>query len=99
MAWTSSQVVAGMLLSLIGAGIGLFTPVAWAVLQEIAPQQMVGRLLTLYGAAAMAAAMLGMTVFGWMIQKLGEGPGVMGIGIVLFLTASMAERISRRVSV
>jgi MFS family permease len=96
--WTSSRVVAGVLLCLIGAGVGLFTPVAWSVLQEIAPQRMVGRLLTVYGAASMAAAMVGMTLFGWMIQRLGERPGVLGIGLVLFLTAGMAGRISRRVS-
>jgi MFS family permease len=98
MVWTSSQVVAGMLLSLIGAGVGLFTPVAWGVLQEIAPQRMIGRLLTLYGAAAMSAAVVGMTLFGWMIQRFGERPGVIGIGLVLFVTAGMAGWISRTVS-
>ena len=98
MVWTSNQVVAGVLLSLIGAGIGLFTPVAWGVLQEVAPPRMVGRLLTLYGAAAMAAAVVGMTLFGWMMQRLGEEPGLIGIGLMLFATASMAGRISRRVS-
>jgi MFS family permease len=84
-----------MLLSLIGAGIGMFTPVAWGILQEIAPQHMVGRLLTLYGAAAMAAAVVGMTLFGWMMQSMGEKPGVIGIGLVLFATASMAGRTGR----
>ena len=98
MVWTSDKVVVGMLLCLIGAGIGLFTPVAWGVLQEIAPPRMVGRLLTLYGAAAMTAAVVGMTLFGWMIQRLGEKPAVIGIGLMLFATASMAGRIGRRVS-
>src|SRR5439155_15951158 len=41
--WTSNRVMAGILLGIIGAGIGLFTPVAWGVLQEIVPQRMVGR--------------------------------------------------------
>ena len=95
--WTSNRVVAGILLGVIGAGIGLFTPVAWGVLQEIVPQRMVGRLLTLYGAGAMAAAMVGMTIFGWITQKLGDARGVFGIGLVLFLTAALAGRISRRV--
>jgi DHA3 family macrolide efflux protein-like MFS transporter len=98
MVWTSNQVVAGMLLSLIGAGVGLFTPVAWGVLQEVAPQRMIGRLLTLYGAAAMSAAVVGMTLFGWMIQRFGERPGMIGIGLVLFVTAGMAGWISRTVS-
>jgi MFS family permease len=98
MVWTSNKVVVGMLLCLIGAGVGLFTPVAWGILQEIAPQRMVGRLLTVYGAAAMAAAMVGMTLFGWMMQKFGERPSVIGIGLMLFATAGMAARISRKVS-
>jgi len=95
--WTSNRVVAGILLGIIGAGIGLFTPVAWGVLQEIVPQRMVGRLLTLYGAGAMAAAMVGMTIFGWITQKLGDTRGVFGIGLVMFLTAALAGRLSRRV--
>ena len=95
---TPNRVVAGALLCLIGAGIGLFTPVAWGVLQEVAPPGMVGRLLTLYGAAAMAAAMLGMTVLAWVMQNLGGNSAVMGIGLVLFVTAAMASRLSRRVS-
>ena len=95
---TPNRVVAGVLLCLIGAGIGLFTPVAWGVLQEVAPPGMVGRLLTLYGAAAMAAAMLGMTVLAWVMQNLGGNSAVMGIGLVLFVTAAMAGRLSRRVS-
>src|SRR3989441_12650623 len=95
---TPNRVVAGALLCLMGAGIGLFTPVAWGVLQEVAPPGMVGRLLTLYGAAAMAAAMLGMTVLAWVMQNLGGNSAVMGIGLVLFVTAAMASRLSRRVS-
>jgi hypothetical protein len=59
---------------------------------------MVGRLLTLYGAAAMAAAMLGMTVLAWVMQNLGGNSAVLGIGLVLFVTAAMAGRLSRRVS-
>jgi DHA3 family macrolide efflux protein-like MFS transporter len=94
---TSNRVIAGILLCLIGTGIGLFTPVAWGVLQEIAPQGMVGRLLTLYGAAAMAAAMVGMTFLSWIMQKVGESIVVLAIGFVLLLTAGMAWRLSRRV--
>jgi len=95
--WTFNKVIAGILLCVIGAGIGLFTPVAWGVLQEIAPQRMIGRLLTVYGAGAMAAAMTGMTLFGWVIQTIGEKQGLLGMGLVLFMTAAMAGRISRNV--
>jgi MFS family permease len=96
--FTSNRVIAGMLLCLIGAGIGLFTPVAWGVLQEIAPQGMVGRLLTLYGAVAMAAAMIGMTFLSWIMQKVGESLVVAAIAFVLLITAAMAWRLSRRVT-
>lgn len=95
---SSNRVIAGMLLCLIGTGIGLFTPVAWGVLQEIAPSGMVGRLLTLYGAAAMAAAMTGMTFLSWIMQKVGERVVILLIGFVLLLTAAMAWRLSRRVT-
>jgi len=95
---TSSTVFTGVLLSLIGAGIGLFTPVAWGVLQELAPQEMIGRLLTLYGAVAMAAAMLGMTVLAWVMQRYGADWTLMGMAFLLLVTGGMARRLGRKVS-
>ena len=94
---TSNRALIGVLLSLVGAGIGLFTPVAWGILQEVAPPAMVARLLTLYGAVAMAAAMLGMTSLAWVMQRFGATETVMGIAGFLLITAAMTDRLSRRV--
>jgi MFS family permease len=94
---TWHRVFVGILLALIGAGIGLFTPVAWGILQEVAPPAMVARLLTLYGAVAMAAAMLGMTSLAWVMQRFGAIDTVMGMGGVLLATAVVTDRLSRRV--
>ena len=93
---TPNRVIVGILLCLVGTGIGLFTPVAWGVLQEIAPAAMLGRLLTLYGAVAMAAAMLGMTILAWVMQHLGSDITVVLISMALLVTAGMAGRLSRR---
>jgi MFS family permease len=94
---TWNRVFVGILLSLIGAGIGLFTPVAWGILQEVAPPAMVARLLTLYGAVAMAAAMLGMTSLAWVMQRFGAIDTMMGMGGFLLVTAVVTDRLSRRV--
>ena len=88
-------VVEGLLMGIIGAGIGLFTPVAWGVLQEIVPDRLVGRVLTIYGAGAMAAAMLGMMAFAWVMQQLGERGTVIGIGLVTIATTAMAWHVGQ----
>jgi MFS transporter, DHA3 family, macrolide efflux protein len=82
---------------LIGGGIGTFTPIAWGVLQEISPQQLVGRVLTIYGTGAMASAIAGMTMFGWVTQEYGEWASVVGIGVVLIVTALLVLRFTRGV--
>ena len=96
--FTLNRLVVAGLLCLIGAGIGLFTPIAWGVLQEVAPPAMIGRLLTLYGAVAMGAAMLGMTILAWVMQKLGSDATVLATSLALLVTAGMAGRLGRRMS-
>ncbi|MER3423715.1 MAG: hypothetical protein C4293_11260 [Nitrospiraceae bacterium] len=56
---------------------------------------MVGRVLTIYGTGAMTAAIVGMTVFGWITQQFGERAGVLGIGVILLATAAVAVGVSR----
>jgi len=82
---------------IIGGGIGTFTPIAWGVLQEISPQQLVGRVLTIYGTGAMTSAIVGMTIFGWITQEYGEWTSVAGIGVVLLVTAALVFRFNRGV--
>jgi MFS family permease len=88
------SVAAAICMILIGGGIGTFTPIAWGVLQEISPQQLVGRVLTIYGTGAMTSAIAGMTMFGWVTQEYGEWASVVGIGMVLILTAVLVLRFS-----
>jgi len=84
--------IAAVWMVVIGLGCGVFTPIAWGVLQELAPEALVGRVLTIYGTGAMTAAIAGMTAFGWTTQDWGERPSVIGIGLVLLVTALFAAR-------
>ncbi len=93
--WVTDRYVAGVLMALIGCGLGTLTPIAWGVLQELTPPNMVGRALSLYSAGAMTAAIGGMWFFGWTSERWGEQWSVMGIGVVLFITAIFAARFAR----
>jgi MFS family permease len=91
--------VAGLLMGLVGAGVGTLTPIAWGVLQEIAPGHMIGRVLAIYTTAAMIMAIAGMTAFGWITQTFGERVGVIGIGLVMLATAILAAALSHWIRV
>jgi MFS family permease len=93
--WTQDGLTAGALMALVGIGVGTLTPIAWGVVQEISPTDMVGRVLALYATGAMSTAMAGMTFFGWITQELGERSSVIGIGLTLFATAAAAGAVSR----
>ncbi|MGH7231966.1 MAG: MFS transporter [Nitrospiraceae bacterium] len=90
-----NRVWAVLLMTVIGAGIGGFTPIAWGILQELSPDHMVGRALTLYGTGAMVAAITGMTAFGWVTQEFGERVSVVGIVGIMLTTAIVAGGFSR----
>ncbi len=93
--WTLDPYVAGVLMGLIGCGMGVFTPIAWGIIQELAPSHMIGRVLGLYGTGAMTAAIGGISAFGWITEQQGPETGVLGIGLVLMITALVATRMSR----
>ncbi|WHZ15681.1 MAG: putative MFS-type transporter [Nitrospira sp.] len=93
--WTSNRLMAATLMVIIGMGTGTLTPVAWGVLQEIAPASLLGRVLAIYNLGAMTSAIAGMTIFGWTTQEFGERPSVFGIGVGLFLSAFVAARVVR----
>jgi MFS family permease len=93
--WTPHAYQAGFLMGLIGGGMGAFTPIAWGIIQELTPGHMVGRVLGLYGTGAMTAAIAGISVFGWVTERQGSGAGLLGIGIVMFVTAVVAFWMSR----
>jgi DHA3 family macrolide efflux protein-like MFS transporter len=93
--WAQDGLAAGALMAVVGIGFGTLTPIAWGVVQEISPTDMIGRVLALYSTGAMATAMAGMTFFGWVTQEWGERSSVMGIGLTLFATAAAALAVSR----
>jgi MFS family permease len=96
---TSNRLLAALLMIVIGMGAGTLTPIAWGVLQEIAPGGLLGRVLAIYNLGAMTSAIAGMTLFGWTTQEVGERPSVVGIGIGFFLTAIVAAYVVRWVRV
>jgi len=83
------------LIMIIGGSTALFYPVVWALLQEMTPSHMLGRVLTTFSTGSMAAAMAGMTGFGWAADAIGPGASLIGLGLVLLLTAVVASQFSR----
>ena len=57
---------------------------------------MLARVMTTFSTGGMFAAMLGMTAFGWAADTLGASVSLIGIGLILLMTALMAARFSRR---
>jgi MFS family permease len=88
--WAHGLLGATVLVAIIGMGLGMWTPIAWGLIQEISPAHMVGRVMAIYTAIATAASMVGMTAFGWIIEAYNEQTGLIGIGIVLFIMAGVA---------
>ena len=83
------------LIMIIGGSTALFYPVVWALLQEMTPAHMLGRVLTTFSTGSMASAMAGMTGFGWAADAMGPGVSLVGLGLVLLLTAGVAAQFSR----
>ena len=92
---TPDPYLAGLLMGVVGCGMGAFTPIAWGIIQELAPREMIGRVLGLYGTGAMTAAIGGISAFGWITEQQGPETGLLGIALVLMLTALGAVRMSR----
>jgi hypothetical protein len=70
--------------------------VVFALLQELTPSHLMGRVLTTFSTGSMAAAMVGMSGFGWIADKIGPAESLVGLGLVLLLTASVAMLFSRK---
>jgi len=96
--WAHGLLWATLLVAIIGMGLGMWTPIAWGLIQEISPAHMVGRIMAIYTAIATAASMIGMTVIGWIIEVYNEQTGLIGIGIVLFGMAAVAAWSRERVA-
>jgi MFS family permease len=81
---------------LVGAGAAVLNPVVWALLQEVTPAHLMGRVLTTFSTGSMAAAMVGMSGFGWIADAIGPAQSLVGLGLVLLLTALVATQFFRR---
>ena len=92
--WTKDLFLVGLLMIVIGGGMGAFTPIAWGIVQELTPVNLVGRVMSLYSTGAMAAAISGISMFGWVTERLGESMGVVGIGSTFLLTALLGGWLS-----
>jgi MFS transporter, DHA3 family, macrolide efflux protein len=94
----TTPVAAFSLMAIVGAGLGTLTPVAWGMLQELSPLSMLGRVMGFYTAIAMTTSLLGIWFFGWVTQSISEAAGLLGIGIVLLLVATMSLVFTKRMS-
>lgn len=92
--WSKDLFLVGLFMIVIGAGIGAFTPIAWSVIQELTPGNLVGRVMSLYSIGAMTAAIGGISMFGWVTEQFGESTGVVGIGTTFLLTAFLGSWLS-----
>ncbi len=95
--WTRDMHVAAFLVACIGIGFGTWTPIAWGIIQEVAPPGMVGRVMAVYTAIATATSMLGMSFFGWVAESFGSIVSVMGIAGVMFVLAGGSVWFSHRI--
>jgi len=94
-----SPLIAAAFVLLVGAGAAVLNPVVWALLQEVTPSHLMGRVLTTFSTGSMAAAMVGMSGFGWIADAIGPGESLIGLGLVLLLTAYVATHFARRAQV
>ncbi|HJT22595.1 MAG TPA: MFS transporter [Nitrospira sp.] len=96
--WTPSLTAATVLVAVIGMGLGTWTPIAWGMIQEFSPAEMVGRVMAIYTAIATATSLAGISFFGWLTEAANEYTSVIGIGFVLFLLGLTATWFSRRIA-
>lgn len=91
-----SPLIAAALVIMVGAGAAVLNPVVWALLQEVTPSHLMGRVLTTFSTGSMAAAMVGMSGFGWVADAIGPAESLIGLGLVLLLTAGVAMHFTRK---
>ena len=91
-----SPLLAAAFVILVGAGAAVLNPVVWALLQEVTPSHLMGRVLTTFSTGSMAAAMVGMSGFGWVADAIGPAESLIGLGLVLLLTACVATHFARQ---
>ncbi len=91
-----TPLVAAAIVIIVGGSTAVLNPIVWAVLQEVTPEHLIGRVLTTFSVGSMASAMAGMTGFGWVAETIGPAASLVGLGLVLLLTAAVAVSCVRR---
>jgi DHA3 family macrolide efflux protein-like MFS transporter len=94
----SASLSAGLMI-LIGGSTAVFMPAVWAVLQEVTPEHMLGRVFTMFSSGGMASAMAGMTAFGWAADMVSAQASLVGVGVFLLGAACLAAHFSLRFGV
>jgi DHA3 family macrolide efflux protein-like MFS transporter len=89
-----TPLIASGFMLIIGGSTALLTPVVFALLQEMTPVPLLGRVFTAFSTGGMACAMAGMMGFGWVADAIGPGVSLLGISVVLLGTAAFAQRFS-----
>jgi len=89
-----TPLIASVFMLIIGSSTALLTPVVFALLQEMTPVPLLGRVFTAFSTGGMACAMAGMMGFGWVADAIGPGVSLLGISLVLLGTAAFAQRFS-----
>lgn len=88
LAGTTQPLIAIVLVAIIGAGLAAFTPIVWGMLQEMAPEQLRGRIFSIFNTGAMSASMVGMVAFGWTTDRLGPQISLFGMAAIFWVTAA-----------
>lgn len=91
-----TPLIAAAVVIVVGGSTAVLNPIVWALLQEVTPEHLIGRVLTTFSVGSMASAMAGMTGFGWMADTVGPAASLIGLGLVLLLTAGIAVQCTRR---
>ncbi len=84
-----TPVIAAGIVIIVGGSTAVLNPIIWALLQEVTPEHLIGRVVTTFSVGSMASAMAGMTGFGWVADAVGPGASLVGLGLVLLLTAAV----------
>lgn len=91
-----TPLVAALVVVIVGGSTAVLNPIVWALLQEVTPEHLIGRVVTTFSVGSMASAMAGMTGFGWVTEVLGPAVSLIGLGLVLLFTAGIAVQCTRR---
>ena len=91
-----TPLIAAGIVIIVGGSTAVLNPIVWALLQEVTPDHLIGRVLTTFSVGSMASAMAGMTGFGWVADTAGPAASLVGLGLVLLLAAAVAVSCARR---